>query len=416
MKKLLSLLALACGLAAWSVEYKLSVATDRPEALYAVGETAIFRAVPTVDGEPSDQGEVIFTVNNDRNNRHEEIFRFWLPDDTKVAYTHDRPGFIFCRVVWLVDGQEVAAETAAGFSPELIRQGMPEPAGFDEFWAAGKREAERVRLDAGDDYARVTPAPELATATLEVWRVNFANVDGKRLWGFLSIPKQGDGPFPAVVVIPGAGPALAAPGIHNLEGVISLVINVHDYDPAGGHQGPADYPMIGMRDRDANFFRRAWLGMDQATEWLRQHPKFDGKNLGVCGQSQGGGSTLALAGLNEHFTFAVAHQPALCDFGAELQGRQPGWPSYAHRFRHDQEVLDQVAYIDCANLARRIECPIIVLAGFVDAACPPGTVYAAFNNIPFPGKTMIGEPDTNHIWSNAYSQARETMVKALLDQ
>ncbi len=416
MNKIRLWVAALAVVAAWQVaaaEYQLKVDTDRPAAVYELGESAGFVVEALCDGEASRIGELVFTIDNDRNNRNEWVYRRAPWEGDRVEFALSEPGFAFCRVAWLIDGAEVAAgETAAAFAPELIRQGRPEPADFDAFWAAGRKEAEAVRLAAGDDYARLTPAPELATATLDVWKVNFANVGDTRLWGFLSVPKEGEGPFPAVVVVPGASPASKGPGGHVLEGVITLFINVHDYDPDTG-ECPPDYPLIGAADRGINFFRRAWLGMDQAAEWLRSHPKFDGKNLGVCGFSQGGGSTLALAALNPNFVFAVANQPALCDFGAESRGGRSGWPFFINNFRDRPEVMAEVAYIDCANFAGRITCPIIVLAGFIDVACAPGSIYAAYNNIPAEGKSIVNQPNTNHTWGVDYNNARAEMVAAL---
>ncbi|MPN42493.1 hypothetical protein SDC9_190050 [bioreactor metagenome] len=75
--------------------------------------------------------------------------------------------------------------------------------------------------------------------------------------------------------------------------------------------------------------------------------------------------------------------------------------------------MDEVAYVDAANLARRITCPVIVLVGFIDGACHPGSVYAAFNNIPGSQKTIVNEPNTDHTWNDAYSQSIARMIATL---
>lgn len=400
-----------------AAEYTLSVERVGKNEPCRTGERVEFVARARVDGQPVSEGVVTFKLTNDGRDLLGCRTAPLADGEARVDFTALAPGFLWCNAEWKPDeGETKTALAAAAFSPDEIRPGQPEPADFDAFWAAGKAQAAAVELD-----PELSPAPELSTDTLEVYRISFANIEDTRLYGFLSIPKGQDGPFPAVLVIPGASPAANQPGGHLIEGVITLFLNVHSYEPAPIGQssdavqktsyGTDAYQYINAGDKEHNFFRRAWLGMDRAVDFLLQHPQFDGRNLGVCGWSQGGGSTLALAGLNHHFTYAVANQPALCDHGAYRQGRTPGWPFFADQFNADLAVMEAVGYIDAASFAKRIQCPTVVLVGWVDGACHPGSVMAAYNNIPGE-KRLVHEPEASHHWAEAYNQAIQDMLES----
>ena len=47
------------------------------------------------------------------------------------------------------------------------------------------------------------------------------------------------------------------------------------------------------------------------------------------------------------------------------------------------------------NFATRVRCPGIVTVGFIDATCPPTSVYAAYNTLPGP-KQIFNDPPSTH--------------------
>jgi cephalosporin-C deacetylase len=63
-------------------------------------------------------------------------------------------------------------------------------------------------------------------------------------------------------------------------------------------------------------------------------------------------------------------------------------------------------YFDCVNFATRIKCPGVMTVGFVDGACPPSSVYAAFNALKAP-KRMVADPLAGH--ANTPEMGKETM-------
>ena len=69
-----------------------------------------------------------------------------------------------------------------------------------------------------------------------------------------------------------------------------------------------------------------FLRLTRALEFLTSQPEWDGKILMVEGGSQGGGQSLAAAGLDSRVTFIAAGVPAICDHSGKAIGRINGWP------------------------------------------------------------------------------------------
>ncbi len=97
------------------------------------------------------------------------------------------------------------------------------PTDFDAFWAAAKKELAAVPMD-----AQVVKSEKDSNDRVSCYMVTLANVDGKRVHGWLSVPK-GNGPFPAILTVPGAGVREIKPDIHHaLLGALSMSIIIHD--------------------------------------------------------------------------------------------------------------------------------------------------------------------------------------------
>ena len=118
------------------------------------------------------------------------------------------PGFLRLQVKSRTKGLEVEANKGQGapfvwgvaYEPERITPGAARPADFDAFWAdAVKTLDATVPVD-----ARLEEIPAKSNAQRTYYRVSFASAGGRRVWGWLSMPK-GKGPFPVEVSVPGAG-------------------------------------------------------------------------------------------------------------------------------------------------------------------------------------------------------------------
>lgn len=181
-------------------------------------------------------------------------------------------------------------------------------------------------------------------------------------------------------------------GIHGLP--VNLDQTVYDSLRSAGLAG---YPVFNLDDRNRYYYRRVYLGCVRANDFLAMRPKWDGKNLGVTGGSQGGALSIVTAGLDPRVTALAAYYPALSDVAGYLNGRAGGWP---HMFKDEKthrtpEKLLTSRYYDVANFARRVKAPGLYTWGYNDETCPPTSMYAAYNVITA-RKSLLLALETGH--------------------
>ena len=380
--------------------WQLQATTDRPEALYSCGETARFTITVQRDQKPPPDAKAKAVLSLDGGQTLESRDLDVSQGPVTVEGSLKEPGFLRLVVSVEAAGERRQVLAGAGFEPERIRKASPEPADFAAFWEEGRR-----RLAAIPPDVRLTRRDAECSATAEVFAISFANLEETRIYGFLCVPLGRQGPFPAWVTVPGAGPGpFGAAGRNYAErGALALTMGVHAYDVGTLSRAQIEaaykelnatqtYSHHGAPDREAYYFRRAFLGIDRAISWLAARPDFDGKHLVIDGSSQGGGSALILTGLNPAITAAAANVPALCDHAGLLAKRNPGWPRLVKGATPEEQrpYLEMAGYFDAAHFATRIRVPAIVSAGFIDGTCSPSSVYAAYNEISGPKRIFNG--------------------------
>lgn len=309
--------------------------------------------------------------------------------------TLKEPGFLRCTVT--ADGERGLA--TAGFSPEKIRPTQVEPADFDAFWAKQKEELAKLPID-----ARLTPMPERSNDKVETFAISLQNVGTfptktSRFYGVLCVPR-GEGPFPAMMVPPGAGIRRYQGQVTWAErGFITIEVGIHGvpvtldpelYTALGGALGT--YQTINLDNKERYYFRRVILGCLRANDYLVAHPKWDHKNLIMHGGSQGGMLSIITAALDPRATAMVASYPAYCDVTGYLHGRAGGWPGL--RFEDQNEPgrdakIATTSYYDTVNFARRLKIPSHFGWGFNDETCPPTSTFSAYNVVTAPKALTI---------------------------
>jgi cephalosporin-C deacetylase-like acetyl esterase len=278
------------------------------------------------------------------------------------------------------------------------------PKDYQRFWKQGRSELLRIPID-----PELTLQPEADSSGMHRYLVSLADVEGSRIYGWLTVP-SGCGPFPAVVNLPGA-----PGGIHEFDtgalaeysraGMIVLSLNIHgtelgregEYYRQLQSQGfPGDFPALGIDDPYRYYYRRVVLGGVRSIDYLISRCDVDTTRIGLAGASQGGGLSLILASIDNRVKALSLHVPAMCDLTGVFHGRPTGWPhSLEHRL--SPEVQRTVSYYDGALAAGLIEVPTIIGVSLLDEACPPTTVWAAYNSLAgpkrievFPGATHPG--------------------------
>jgi len=283
------------------------------------------------------------------------------------------------------------------WSLEKLRAYLPErdePADFDEFWADTLKQAR----------ARATPAVfephDAGLVAVDVFDVTFSGYDAAPIKGWFFLPRNVDGPLPCVVEYIGYNGGRGLPHewlTWSNAGYAHLVMDTRgqgsggyltgdtaDPAPAGGPNTPG-FMTRGITDPEQYYYRRLFTDAVRAIDTARGHPAVDADRIIVAGGSQGGGITLAAAGLTGGLVAAMPDVPFLCHFrrATEITDSHPyaEITTYLSVHRDQLEtVFRTLSYFDGVNFAARATAAGLFSVGLMDDVCPPSTVFAAYNH------------------------------------
>ncbi|WP_219415905.1 acetylxylan esterase [Pseudonocardia nigra] len=304
------------------------------------------------------------------------------------------------------------------------RPDVREPADFDAFWARTLDETRAHDLDVRAD--------EVATpyTTVTVRDVSFRGFGGDRIGAWFTTPRGHEGPLPAVVEFIGYNGGRDLPGeaLHWASaGYAHLLVDTRGQgarwggggrtaDPHGSGPSTPGFMTRGIEHADTYFYRRVFTDGVRAVEAVRTLPGVDAARVAVQGISQGGGISLAVAGLVPDLVAAMPDVPFLCHFERALDicDKDPfaEITRYlsVHRARAD-EVLDTLAYFDAVNFARRASAPAFFSVALMDMVCPPSTVYAAYNHYAGRDKDVAVYRFNDHEGGQSYQ--RQAQIRRL---
>ena len=394
---------LSCAMA--FAQSRFTVTTDHPDALYRCGEETVFTVTALdKDNQPVMEGTVTAILDNFGPKRFTtRKINLAEGNPFQMKGTLTEPGFLrlrvngdhFKEVVW-----------GTGYEPLRIVQGEPCPADFDAFWAnAMKRAEETVPLD-----PHMAPVPERSTDAFTFYRVSFATLNDRRIYGYMTVPKDSaKAPYPVQVTVPGAGCGNWANQVSGSPDRIILFLTVMTFEPDYDQNKvqplfkemvksletryqAVGYPSSGIAEsRESYFYYPVILGINRAVNWVAARPDVDLKRFTYTGTSQGGGFGLILCGLNKHFTKGAIFVPAITDLLGDRAGRQPGWPQIIRNQAEQNRAAagKNAPYFDGANFAARITIPVRVVVGFADMTCAPCAVYAGYTAIPSNDKQIV---------------------------
>ena len=314
----------------------------------------------------------------------------------------DRPGLLRLDLTLISGADTVRAATAVGFSTDAIRPAGNTPPDWRLFWQQGLGELYRVPID-----PQVSCGKNRNPAC-ERYLVSLANIEGSRIYGWLSVP-EGKGPFPAVVYIQGAPGGMGEyqtdpQSDYARHGIVVLALNPHGielgreesfYRALLGRGIPGSAATQGAEDPYRYYFRRVVLGAVRAFDYLCSRPDVDTSCLAVAGASQGGGLSLLTAAVDRRVRAVAVHVPAMCDYSGALHNRPTGWPHLLESRNMDPRVIPTLGYFDAALAAGFIRAPAFFTVSLLDQSCPPTTVFAAYNSLKGP-REIERFPDTTH--------------------
>ncbi|MFF8605700.1 acetylxylan esterase [Streptomyces sp. NPDC015346] len=299
------------------------------------------------------------------------------------------------------------------------RSASEEPEDFDAFWTKTLDDARTHELD-----ARFEPVAT-GLATVEVYDVTFAGFGGHPVKGWFVLPAGTERPLPVVVEFLGYGGGRGLAHTHLLwasAGFAHLVMDTRGQgsgwatgdtpDPVGSAPAFPGFMTRGVEDPYAYYYRRLFTDAVRAVEAARSHPLVDAARTAVTGVSQGGGITLAVAGLVRDLVAVAPDVPFLCDFprATTLTDRAPyreiGNYLKTHRGRTDQ-VHRTLAYFDGVHFAARATAPALFSTALEDLTCPPSTVFAAFNAYAHEEKAIEVYDFNDHEGGDTFQQAAQ---------
>lgn len=382
--------------------YTVSVVTDRTDALYHVGETATFVIRVLHHGQPLGEADVQWRISKNGETTIEQGSIRLENGEARVSASLSEPGFLQCRVAFQAGGAETVALAGAGVDPQDIAPSLPVPDDFDAFWASKKALLAEIPMN-----PRMVPVSPSAKG-FEIFDVQADSIGGVPVSGYFVRPADAEpGSLPAILTLHGAGVRSAGiPTGWAKEGMLAMDINAHGVPngkPAAYYDGLVTgslsrYSMRGRDSRDTYYFLGMFLRVVRAIDFLASQPEWDGKTLILYGTSQGAAQSLAGSALDPRVTFFVAGVPAMADLTGIAAHRPMGWPGMGvySNVSKVKDVLETVRYFDGMNFATRIKADGFFTVGFVDTACPPATVYAAYNNVNT-GKAIYHDIAAGHV-------------------
>jgi len=283
-----------------------------------------------------------------------------------------------------------------------------EPLDFDAFWAETLTGARQHPLNARFELV------DNGLRLIESYDVTFAGYGGQPIKGWLNLPRNRSKALPCVVEFIGYGGGRGYATdwlIWASAGFAHFIMDTRGQGSSWSQGDTPDLPVDGANpfhpgfmtqgilDPQTYYYRRVFTDAVRAVEAARSHPAVDPTHIALAGGSQGGGITIAAAGLVPDVEAAMPDVPFLCCYQRATEITD-GYPyqeisryCQTHRNKVDQ-VFHTLSYFDGVQFATRARASALFSAGLMDEICPPSTVFAAYNY--YAGKKEICTYTYNH--------------------
>src|SRR5581483_2426982 len=206
---------------------------------------------------------------------------------------------------------------------QKYKPSIPEPSDFDSFWKATLAASAKHPLN-----AKFQPL-NYPLKFVKAYDLTFSGYAGQRVKGWFMLPKTDKKKIPCVVEFIGYGGGRSLPTDWLLwanAGYAHLIMDTRgqgsawspgdtpDPEPEGSRPHHPGFMTRGVLDPKTYYYRRVFTDAVRAIAAARSHPAVDGKKIALNGGSQGGGITLAAAGLVPNTAVAMPDVPFLCHY------------------------------------------------------------------------------------------------------
>ena len=295
---------------------------------------------------------------------------------------------------------QAPAPEALARSLRRLLPGQGRPRDFDAFWDRTLRELAAVPLD-----LKLREAAEQSDARVKCYQADYQSLKRIRIHAWYCRPAA-EGRYPAVLVSPWYGRGeVAPPREAALQGLAVL-----EYQGRGFAVDLSSYPaenssyiLSGIESPDSYVFRELYAHAKRGVDVLASRPEVDARRIGATGMSQGGGLSLAAAGLDARVSAVSAGFPFLCGVQASLSAaRGPYQELRAFMERGPAQrraAARTLAYFDVLNFAPRIKAAALVQAGLRDRTCPAAGIREVYGRLAGP-KVLAEFPAADHMDDN----------------
>ncbi len=306
----------------------------------------------------------------------------------------------------------------SGEALEAYRSTVTAPDDLDEFWTSTLAEARSLVT------APTVRQVDCGLRLIDTFDVTFSGYGGHPVRAWLHLPAGERGRRPLVVRYHGYGGGRGLPheaDVWALAGYACLRVDTRGQgsgwapgdtaDPEGSAPSAPGFMTRGILEPATYYYRRVFTDAVLAVDAGRALPHVDADRVVVTGVSQGGGMSLAAAGLVPDLAGVMPDVPFLCDFrrATEIATSAPyteiaGYLK-AHR-DHVDRVLATLRYVDGVVLGARATAPALFSVALMDATCPPSTVYGAYQAYGGP-KELVVYPYNDHEGGQAFQEVRQ---------
>ncbi len=393
MKKLLSVIF--CLAIFLEIIAQITVRTDRPTSRYETGENISFLVTSATAGSAN------YTIRYDEVSTPIQTGTVALQPGLEIPinFNLNENNHVVCEVNLAGEiGKAGAAIDCFNIQPVEEK-----PADFKAFWDGLINTSNGIPLD-----PVITPFSSTQYSTS--YKMSLANIEGKRVYGYISVP-VGDGPFPAIITFPpfGTDPSIVVPEnvFSEWSNCISISLSIHNVDAE--EVDPNAYLGEVITDRDQIYFKSGIMGAIRAIDYLQTRTDFDQTNICSYGVSQGGGLAMLFAGIDERVDVLMTTNPSLCEHAGLHYDRASGFPFYVNKSRgedgseaHELQTIAATKYYDAVHAASFFDGPTLMSISYLDGIAPGGASFTAFNQLQKDFKIMIHAPRLAHTNANEF--------------
>jgi len=282
----------------------------------------------------------------------------------------------------------------------LDYEGSPQlksPSDLVRFWEKTKRKLSEYPMN-----EEITLQTNVTSSTGNLYKVTLNSFDNIKIVCWYFVPKDVNPrkpnsivkKYPAVQIMPGYG-AEEPPLDRTAEGIITLSVNPRGHGPSSQYFPlPPSHHIWNVDNLDKYYYRGAFMDLVRGIDFLSSRPEVDHSRIAAEGGSQGGMFTLALCALDSRIVCGCANIPFMSNLPdyVLLKSINPSddliWAETYNDPDKGSIYRKTMSYVDVANLANYIKCPIQICVGMQDRICPPVNGIVALNRIP---KTTIKE-------------------------